>query len=801
MTFPAEFDPSRCVLFLGSGFSADAKNKRNQGPPVGNGLKNSILTELKLPTEQNTDDLKDVAKYAVSRRVDLLRLLQELYTITDINPNQETILAKNWRRIYTTNYDDIVEFSGKKSGILPARKSFSLDDQRPAKLPPNSVIHLHGYIHSATRKDYLTQLVLDHRSYSEQAALSSPWWDQFERDIRGAQWVFFVGYSLSDFAVSKYLTKDISLSKATRFIMRPSINDMVADRLEGYGAIDTIEVSGFASACASAKSGTPLTELKQLKAFNVIDPYKDNKAISRPTPVEIEAFLTRGNYSAHALSSTYPKIEFAIPRTDEIASAQAKLADVRTLVLHSRTANGKSIFAEMLGLALTNAGGTCVRYKSHASIPPEEITFLSKLPNLYVFVQTYDDAVEISDQLHELGDTVKFIVEINTGTDQVRRSEVQGALVKPVDRQDLNRLTKLDVSNFQSLLDRAGLPIKDFEKSQLLNPELRDILLDLLKSEHVRTRIKTVIQPLMEDREALKIVATACVLKAFSIHAGADFIRSVTGSDPYGILFENKLLTIEIGDVTPDHLAFHSAVFCEFLLKEYVGGTRIRAVICRLAFEAARRKHDGDFKNSQRTREARKALGSLVQYGRISSLFEGMSDGEKYVTETFEALRDNIYINQEPLFWLQYSIFMQDKSEYGIARKHLETAYLRAEASDGFRTFQLDTNYLKLILQAPKGEDGFPGDTEVIFDLLDKVKAMVLSEDHRVHALRVLEDLKTFSINHGPTITAGERQKLSLQCLSISQDLNGLGIEMKTEFGTDKTRFIVEDAIGILAEI
>lgn len=800
MNFPADFDPTRCILFLGSGFSADAKNKRYKGPPVGNGLRDAILSELELPSDETTD-LKDVANYAVNRGVDLHKLLQELYIITAINSDQEAILEKKWRRIYTTNYDDIVEFFDKKSHRHPPRKTFSLEDSRPTKLPPNSIIHLHGYIHSATRKDVLSQLVLDHRSYSAQAALISPWWDQFERDLRGAQWVFFVGYNLNDFAVSKYLTKDITLSKITRFILRPSVNDMVAARLEGYGTIDKIEVSGFAAACVSAKSGAPIQELRQLRAFSVMDPYKDNKSISRPTPLEIEYFLTRGNYSSHALSSTYPKNEFAIPRDEDIESAIAKLHDARTLLIHSKTANGKSVFAEMLSLSLTAKGATCVRYKSHASIPPQEIIFLSELSDLFIFIQTYDDAVAISDQLKEFGTSVKFVIEINTGTDQVRRIEVQRALVKPIDRLDLNQLSKQDVTNFTNLLDRAGLPVAGIYALRQHNAELRDILLDLLNSQHVRDRLKVAVRPLVEDQETLKVVATACVLKAFAIHAGTDFIRAVTGSDPYDVMFKNELATTELGDIGPDQLTFHSAVFCEFFLREYVDGTGILSVICRLAFEAARRKNDGDYSNSQRSREARQALGSLVKYTNINSLFQGITDSERYVSKIFEELRDNRHINDEPLFWLQYSIYMLDISNFSIARKHIETAYLRAKLSKGFRTFQLDTYYLKLILQAPRGEEGFPGDTDVIFDLLDKVRLMVVSDGHRIHALRVLEDLKVFVANHGSILSKGERLRLSIQCMGIAADLDNFKTEVKTEFGTEKTKLLVQKAVTILAEI
>lgn len=799
MEFPKDFDPTRCVLFLGSGFSASATNKRSECPPVGDGLRDQILAEL--GGDQEKIDLKDAASYSVNRGVDLYSLLHDLFTITDLSEDQKSVLSQKWRRVYTTNYDDSVEFYEKSTQRHPRRVSFSIEDNRPRKLNADSIIHLHGYIHRCTKTEVLSQLVLDHRSYAEQAALTSPWWDQFERDIQGAQWVFFIGYNLNDFAVAKYLTKNPQISNKTRFILRPGVSDYMLDRLDGFGTVDPIALSGFAEVCTTVKGGAPIQEFRQLRAFELIDPYKDNKSVVRPTPVEIETFLTRGNYNFQTLSSTYPKKEFALPRTSKMEEARSCIDEARTVILHSRVANGKSIFADMLSLDLTSSGKRCVRYISHSDIAPSEIDFLSQIKDLVVFLRTYDDVVEVAEDLKGLSESTKFVVEINTGTDQVRRTEVHGHLASPIRRVDLNPFERQDREDLHDLLSRAGFPASTLDLSGEGRTELRDHLIGLLNSPYVKDRLDAAIKPLLQDREAMRVISTACVLRAFSIHAGMDFIRSITGGDPFDILLKNEVATFEFGALTPEELALHSATFSEFFLKQYVGGTGIISVICRLAFEAARRKNSGDQLQSQRSREARKALGVLVQYGKVSDLLNGTPDSEASITKLYEELRDNIVINNEPLFWLQYSIFMQDISRYGMARNHLETAYERASRISNFRTYQLDTNYLKLILQAPKGEEGYPGDTEVLFDLVDKVREMVSSADHRVHAIRVLEDLKVFCVNHGASLTSGERQRLSLQCLTVVQDLDALDVRVKTEFETERSKSAVAEAINLLASI
>lgn len=799
MKFPDDFDPARCVLFLGSGFSASATNKRSERPPVGNALRDKILEEL--GSDQEEIELKDVASYAVSQGIDLYNLLHELFTITAISEDQKTVLEKKWRRIYTTNYDDTVEFFEKCTNRRPKRYSYSIEDARPRKFSANSVVHLHGYIHLCTKREVLSQLVLDHRSYAEQAALDSPWWDQFERDILGAQWIFFVGYNLNDFTVAKYLTKNHHISDKTRFILRPNISQYMADRLVGFGIVDTIELSGFANICASVKDGVPIQEFRQLKSFEYIDPYKDNKSVMQPTPVEIEAFLTRGNYNFQSLSSTYPKGGFALPRAEKMKEARNCVKDARTVILHSRTANGKSVFADMLSLDLSSIGKQCVRYVSHSDIAPSEISFLSQIENLVVFLRTYDDIVEITEELKELRDDTKFIIEINTGTDQVRRTEVHEHLQSPIRRIDLNPFDKNDRNDLHNLLSHAGIPASALNLRAESRTELRDHLIDLLNSTYVKDRLDAAIRPLLEDRKATEVIVTACILRAFSVHVGMDFIRAVIGGDPFDILLKNEVAVLEFGALAPEELALHSATFSEFFLKKYVGGTGITSIIHKLALEAARRKNSSDRLQSQRSREARKALGVLMQYGKVSNLLNGTFDAQKNIYELYEHLRESITINDEPLFWLQYSIFMKDTLNYKMARNHLETAYERASKIDVFKTYQLDTNYLKLILQAPRNEEGYPGDTEILFDLIDKVRAMVTSADHRGHAIRVLEDLKGFCLTHGEKLTEGERKRLSIQCLGIVRDLDNLDTQIKTELGTEIAKLSVQEAVSVLARL
>ncbi|HNR78460.1 MAG TPA: hypothetical protein PKM48_15110, partial [Parvularculaceae bacterium] len=106
-------DPSSCVLFLGSGFSAEATNVQGTRPPIGKALAKEMLAALDPHTDESAyddHDLKDIATYVKKGGVNIYDLLRDQFTISKISEAQETILGFDWRRIYTTNYDDAVEF-------------------------------------------------------------------------------------------------------------------------------------------------------------------------------------------------------------------------------------------------------------------------------------------------------------------------------------------------------------------------------------------------------------------------------------------------------------------------------------------------------------------------------------------------------------------------------------------------------------------------------------------------------------------------------------------------------------------
>ena len=207
---PTELDARGSILFLGSGFSRAAKNILGSNLPTSRELSDNFANLLGV--DPRTHDLKTLADEIASRpNLSLYQTLYSLFTVQDLHADQREILGLDWYRLYTTNYDDAVEFAHKRNDRRVS--TYSYDDEKPKKLRVGSVIHLHGAIGRTTEENVLQQLVLTENSYVRQHFEKSPWYDDFIRDLRFCTACYFIGYSLTDYRVSAILMQNPEVAR------------------------------------------------------------------------------------------------------------------------------------------------------------------------------------------------------------------------------------------------------------------------------------------------------------------------------------------------------------------------------------------------------------------------------------------------------------------------------------------------------------------------------------------------------------------------------------------------------------
>jgi hypothetical protein len=302
------------------------------------------------------------------------------------------------------------------------------------------------------------------------------------------------------------------------------------------------------------------------------------------------------------------------------------------------------------------------------------------------------------------------------------------------------------------------------------------------------------------DPEFRRVLYCSVILKSLGLKIDPSFLRTVSGVDAYSALSKFSESALEIMSFDLDRVEPHSALFSEYLIRNYIDARDLIEWIYQLCAEAAHRmREEGDLQ-SARSRDARHALGTLLTNSQLREFLRQRNDRDELIGKLYERGRDNSYIDAEPLFWLQYSIFMQSQENWKLAEEHMQTAYERAARRPGFQTYQLDTNSFSLILELEKQDVGlaFVSRFEAIAERLDLLRDMLADGNHRGHALRVLTKMEDFVRTRSSALSTSEVVRLAYQLRLLIDKLEAYPTEIKIETGSDETKDSLKRALHAL---
>jgi SIR2-like protein len=436
-----EIDTSSCVLFLGSGFSADCKNILKLDPPVGDRLRLDLIALLKDASYQD-HDLQTVSEAAAADpEIDLYQELYNRFTISHVPDSHSALLKLPWRRIYTTNYDDAVEF------VSPDRSTFNYDEVRPRRMSDNAVVHLHGVIRSTNPDNVLQQLVLGERSYVRQHVEKSLWFDEFDRDVRFADGTFFLGYSLKDRYslkdqhITALLMKNPNTVVKVFFVTRGNPDRPTATKFAQYGHTLPTDIPGFVSLVQGLPKPAQRTAPDQLKSLRYLNPLQDKAAISPPTSPEVRYLLTYGSFNFKRMIASLPDESYVVGRGDFIEKATRSFESSRTLIVDARLGNGKTIFLNLLAAALSAKGYKCFLCRSNAVTATRDLDALRVMGKVAIFFDSYGLAVDLIQEFSGLPEAV-FAVAVRPSVRAVQMHEILRRFPVSVATISLNSLRK-----------------------------------------------------------------------------------------------------------------------------------------------------------------------------------------------------------------------------------------------------------------------------------------------------------------------------------------------------------------------
>lgn len=348
-------DPTNTVLFFGSGSSVPS------GAPSVGKIIERIGHELNVDTEGFS--LTEVTSIAEAKRsrTELISCLRSMFRRINVTGALLNLPLYNWKNIYTTNYDKLVEQSYEKKD-KPLSVISSNYDFREQKYPEATKLYkLHGCIDKDISDGNQSRIIISEADYDNTSEYREFLWDAFKHDLNGSN-IVIVGYSLADPHIKDIVDRAISINNKS--YSPATINLVLYTKDENRALL--LERRGVKVAFGSVDDF--FVELQKKNAPSAIiykstgDPL-DNHSVLQPVTLKIDDELRNFDKNVGAMFQGWPatysdiKANLTFGRTI-IKEVESAINDDSKLVAYILGASGmgKSTSARKVVLRLKENG-------------------------------------------------------------------------------------------------------------------------------------------------------------------------------------------------------------------------------------------------------------------------------------------------------------------------------------------------------------------------------------------------------------------------------------------------------------
>ncbi|WP_159907584.1 SIR2 family protein [Caballeronia humi] len=690
----------RAVLFVGSGFARNAIALDGTKFPTAEVLARDIGT---LGGFDSDNDLRYASeKYLRMNSGDqLVTMLLDAFTVKEVLPHQKIIATAPWRRIYTTNYDLVIEEAAKSTGlrIEPADLSDSPKDYLAKK---STCVHLNGSIRNLRAEDLNNRFKLTSSSYlSAETFTNSAWHFPFKRDLEMCTALVFVGYSLYDIEIQKILYENPDFAQKTFFVTSPTVSERERFTLAPFGNCLTIGAESFAEHITLLLPKS-LTERSAdvLTSFKKYELCEDKKA---PRDADAERFLMIGDVGDALLETSLLVGEgapLAVRRTDVNIAADAATKGFHIAVI-SDFGNGKSVFLRCLTILMAQKGNDIYIVDNPDDYNREDLEILAKSgKRALLVIDSYDQHADFFQHFSDLSPAnVSLLIAART-TKHERMQDTLNRLKINVREFVIDELDNKEVEKFVDIVDNVGLwadlvTLGADSKANLIKikhrGQFQQTLLTILQAPQMVTRVAEIVKSIFTKNTYKDTVFAISVLGALDFPLKPSLISEVAGNDEiYTSALRNNedfksLARIEHGSVFA-----RSSVFCLSLIRNHFVSTYIVDQLLAIA----KRMDEHGASNPQS-----EVLKALLRFSGVERLFPERQRINNLVRYYEEVKRRVTWLKQDPHYWLQFGMALLAHDEYSKSQRMLTQAYEWAEKKNNYHTMHIDMQQSRLYMK------------------------------------------------------------------------------------------------------
>lgn len=699
------------ILFAGSGFSRSAKNVQGEPLKTASELADFFYSQCGFHKDDCDGDLQNASdeyleKFGEAQLVDLIR---KEFTVAEITDSHISVVRAPWRRMYTTNYDDLLEMASRKAsklltGVSSERDITQYKDKRTL------CIHLNGFVSTVQPCDLKTSFKLTHTSYQSAVSLDSSAIRMFRLDIANAPIVVFVGFSCNnDLDISRIISQYAERGNVV-FIVSSNERKTTIARLQKFGIVFDCGLDAFATKIEERRSIVTKSEEEEFyfSSFDLYpseyDPTIDIKSSN------IIDLIVQGSVHFSMIKSSLLEINkprYYLRRRDLDKACQRIIdEEVKNIVVHSDLGNGKTMFLAGLSALLQEKGYTVFWFRRRGENICREIEQIIKYPKPVIIVDGYSKYLEKDSGLLALlrlyrADTIVIVAERSTLHDVYFMQLERRIFDQEYQTYDLNSLSDEEIHSLIALADDYGLwgdkssashSAKFTEISKKYERSLRLFWLAVLKSPVIGRRLHNLLKQIKEVKECFEATVLILCSNILGFDINLNLLIDLLDSDLFANPAFNKNSRIkEIIDFSSNNIVVRSSVLSEYL----IGHSNYKAEVADLLVKVVLR-----IDQWWDDREGNHIVRSIASYSQLQRLFniKENSENNKYIHQVFSGIKTTRYASRNYHFWLQYAIAHLADREYDLARRYFDTAYSYAKATNA-DLYQINNHYARYLLE------------------------------------------------------------------------------------------------------
>ncbi len=693
------------ILFVGSGFSLTAKNTTDANIISSRQLTEKLYNAISLESDNELSNAVD--EYLLhNTESELISLLKSEFSVKEISQEQKDVISIPWKRVYTTNYDDVVEMAYRANNKLASPITLS-NKMNEIKDKFNCCIHLNGFIGSLTPDKIKSEFKLSDTSYLAEDFLKSEWITLLRNDIHDCDVVVFIGFSLRyDLDIRRIIYNSNINSSKIIFILAEDEPEINLRSFRKCGVPFTIGLKEFSRIIVLEKSEYIPAQIKEYRYLS-FKKHEIKSGIEKIHDKDVFDMFFEGNISDQfiyqsLLDSSNQKYFIKRDKIDSVFNSIE--AGSKRILVHSDLGNGKTIFVQGLSLLLASRGYSVFSYSRSSENVNNEIEHIASLHKPVIILESYNNYYNILKSILQYAnnDLTIIITERTFINDTVYSRLYDDGFIDYIN-VDLNYLSDAEIIHFIDLLDTYGFwgDFASYSRDKKLSlikgnncqKQLRLILLTILNSSDIKKRFSKILNIIIEKKSFYNAVLLILASNVFDFRFDLDQLVYILDDEILlNSTFVNNTSLKEMIDFSRDEIKVRSSILSEAILTNLDDQQILIDCLIKVVKKVSTRMHDSKMKQTHR---------AIISFSRLQRILNKKSPTYKQtLISFFEEVKNLISTRNDPYFWLQYAIASLSFKDYELADTYFRNAYSYADRKGGFDTFQIDNHYARHILES-----------------------------------------------------------------------------------------------------